>query len=129
MARANRQLPHPIYANAANMVRVTLWEVRRALEIKVYFDRIQWMMTQRNEAGGIDLEGLFRDPPEFLPNGRLDNMVRVQKYLISTDRWCRITSARIVDTTGLRPAGGVYNEPLPQKAFAGQAVVVDRQRQ
>jgi hypothetical protein len=107
LSKVNNQLPRPIYANTANMVRVTLWETRRALEINEFFDRIQWTLTKRNDSGGIDMEGYFRDPPEFLPNGQLDEEVRVQKYLISTDRWCVITKAEIIDGKKPRPAGGI----------------------
>ncbi len=121
--RVNNQLPRPIYANSATMVRVTLWEAKRALEIKDFFDRIQWTMTRRNEQGGIDMEGYFRDPPEFLANGQLDDFVRVQKYEISTDRWCVITSAKILDTKHPRPAGGMYSMPLPNKASDSEVVL------
>lgn len=126
--RADGQLPQPIFASTANMVRVTLWEARRALEIKEYFDRIQWMLTRRNEHGGIDMEGLFRDPPEFLANGRLEETVRVQKYLISTDRWCRIISARIIDTKSQRPAGGGYVFPPFATEPSPQPVEIDRSK-
>ncbi len=116
VARINNQLPRPIYANTANMVRVTLWEAKRALEIRDFFERIQWTMTKRNEQGGIDMEGYFRDPPEFLSNGELSDFVKVQKYEISTDRWCTIVSAKIIDTKRLRPAGGLYYAvPIPPK--------------
>jgi hypothetical protein len=123
LGRVNNQLPRPIYTNTANMVRVTLWEAKRALEMKDFFERIQWTLTRRNEQGGIDMEGCFRDPPEFLANGELDELVRVQKYLISTDRWCVITSARILDTKQPRPAGGMYSMPLPDKAEIPEVVI------
>lgn len=107
LGRVNNQLPRPIFANAANMVRVALWEARRALEIDhQIFERIQWTLTRVNEVGGIDMEGYFRDRPDFLANGRLDDFVRVQKYKISTDRWCVITRASIADTRAPRAAGG-----------------------
>ena len=107
LGRVNNQLPRPIFANAANMVRVVLWEARRALEIDhQIFERIQWTLTRINDIGGIEMEGYFRDPPDFLANGRLDDLVRVQKYKISTDRWCVITRASISDTKAPRAAGG-----------------------
>lgn len=123
LGRVNNQLPRPIYTNTANMVRVTLWEAKRALEIKDFFENIQWTLTKRNEQGGIDMEGYFRDPPEFLANGELADLVRVQKYEISTDRWCVITSAKIVDTKHPRPAGGMYSLPLPHETATPEVLI------
>ena len=115
-SRVNNQLPRPIYANTSNMVRVALWEAKRALEIDVNFHQIQWMMTRRNEQGGINMVGYFRDPPEFSANGHLEEQVRVQKYTISTDRWCVITHAKIEDTKVQRPAKGDYNSLFVPKS-------------
>ena len=126
LAGVNNKLPRPIYANTANMVRVTLWEAKRALEINDFFERIQWTLTKRNQLGGIDMEGFFRDPPEILANGKLEELVRVQKYLISTDRWCVITSARILDTKSQRPAGGAYSDVPLFSSVSKPAVSVGR---
>ncbi len=127
LAGANIHLPRPIYANTANMVRVTLGETRRTLEINQFFNRIQWTLTRRNEAGGINMEGYFRDPPEFLPNGQLDEEVRVQKYTIRTDRWCVITNAEITNSKEPRPAGGVAYVPPVVNSSAAPAII-GRQR-
>ena len=120
VSTVNRHLPNPIYANTSSMVRVALWEAKRALEINDHFQEIQWTLTRRNDLGGIDMEGVYRDPPEILDNGRLNNEVRRQVYSISTDRWCVILNTRINDDMGPRPAGGMYyaipiprSEPIP----------------
>ncbi|MCA9945360.1 MAG: hypothetical protein KC449_17880, partial [Anaerolineales bacterium] len=120
VSTVNRHLPNPIYANTSSMVRVALWEAKRALEINAHFQEIQWTLTRRNDLGGIDMEGVYRDPPEILDNGRLNNEVRRQVYSISTDRWCVILNTRINDDMGPRPAGGMYyaipiprSEPIP----------------
>ncbi len=120
VANVSQHLPNPIYASTANMVRVALWEAKRALEINEHFQEIQWSLTRRNNLGGIDMVGYYRDPPEILPNGRLDKEVRRQVYTIKTDCWCNIISTKIDDDKGPRPAGGKYyavpiprSEPIP----------------
>jgi hypothetical protein len=120
VATVRRHLPNPIFANTASMVRVVLWEAKRALEINEHFQEIQWSLARRNNVGGLDMVGYYRDPPEILSNGRLDEQVRRQVYTIKTDCWCNIISTRIDDDKGPRPAGGKYyavpiprGEPIP----------------
>ena len=94
--RINRALPHPLFHSIAAMTRVVAWEAGAALEIGREIDNIQWTNIRRNAAGGIDLEGIYRDVP---PPGEADKSVqarvRAQRYEISTDRWGRIQSAQI----------------------------------
>lgn len=94
--RVDKQLPRPVYYSVSNMMRVALWEANRALEIGDVVRRIQWTTIRRNEKGGVDLIGLFRDPPEVV-DGRLQTKVRAQEYRIRTDRWCKIEDAIVVD--------------------------------
>ncbi len=122
-------VPHPIFTSIANMTRVAVWEAKHALEIDGYEHRIQWTRAIRNEVGGIDLVGLFRDPPELLPDGTMSSQVRAQRYGISTDMWCRIREARISDEMAPRPAGGPAFALAPAELAPTTAVVtVGRQR-
>lgn len=99
-------LPKPIFTNLSQMRQLAIWEANQALAIGPALSRIQWTQAQRNGRGGIDMVGLFRDPPEFDTHGRLPNQVRAQQYFISTDPWCRLIEARISDKMVSRPAGG-----------------------
>lgn len=106
-ASINRDLPPPVYYSVANMTRLVSWEARQALEVRNnhYFE-IQWMSVNRNEAGGITLSGLFRDPPEFDSSGRATSeLIRAQKHTIVTDKWCRIKDVKIEDVRVPVPAG------------------------
>ena len=94
--QVDEHLPRPVFYSAANMTRIAIWESNRALEIGETIRRIQWTAVHRNHNGGIDLVGLFRDPPEFV-DGRLQTKVRAQEYRIQTDRWCKIENATIID--------------------------------
>ncbi len=119
-------VPRPLFISIANMTRVAVWEANHTLEIGSTIDRIQWTRARRNENGGIDLVGLFRDPPDISSEGMVSNLVRAQQYFISTDIWCRIRQARVLDVMVPRPAGG------PTFALPGtspiQVVVSDRLR-
>lgn len=105
VSRIVPHIPQPIFTNLAAMRQLAIWEADRALAIGEQLKTIQWTQAQRNGRGGIDIVGLFRDPPE-LANGRLPNQVRAQQYFISTDPWCRLVEARIDDKMVTRPAGG-----------------------
>ncbi|HUM71475.1 MAG TPA: hypothetical protein PLK31_21815, partial [Chloroflexota bacterium] len=98
-------VPRPIFTSIAGMTRVAVWEANHSLEIGPFINNIQWTRAVRNEVGGIDLVGFFRDPPELLPDGTLNSLVRAQRYGVSTDMWCRIREARITDMMTQRPAG------------------------
>lgn len=98
-------VPRPIFTSVASMTRVAVWEAKQALEMSGYEHRIQWMRAIRNEVGGVDLAGFFRDPPDLLADGTMNPLVRTQRYGLSTDIWCRIREARITDMMTPRPAG------------------------
>lgn len=117
-SRVDANLPSPVFYSVANMTRLVTWEARQALEVgNQHFD-IQWMSVNRNDKGGLDLVGLFRDPPEFNVFGQASGgQVRAQKHTIHTDLWCRVTNAKIEDVLVPVPAGapaGVM--PLPMAA-------------
>ncbi len=120
-------VPRPIFTSIAGMTRVAVWEAKHALEINDYEHRIQWTRAIRNEAGGIDLVGFFRDPPELLPDGTRSSQVRAQRYGVSTDMWCRIREARITDMMTQRPVGGPAIA-LPEFAPTTAIVTVGRER-
>ncbi len=120
-------VPRPIFTSVANMTRVAVWEAKHALEIDGYEHRIQWTRAIRNEVGGIDLVGFFRDPPELLSDGTMSNLVRAQRYGVSTDMWCHIREARISDMMAQRPAGGPAFA-LPEFAPTTAVVTVGRQQ-
>ena len=116
-ARVDKDLPPPVFYSVANMTRLVTWEARQALEIggNHYFD-LQWMSVNRNEKGGLNLVGLFRDPPQFDMYGQVkSNLVRAQKHTIHTDKWCRVQDAKIEDVQVPIPAGapaGVMQLPV-----------------
>ncbi len=96
--RISLHLPRPIFHSIANMTRVAVWEAGTSLEIEDEIHLIQWTQIQRNDAGGIDLEGIYRDMvPDDKADESLQARVRGQRYQISTDRWARIESAQITD--------------------------------
>ncbi|MCB8976945.1 MAG: hypothetical protein H6657_05905 [Ardenticatenaceae bacterium] len=106
-ASINKDLPPPVYYSVANMTRLASWEARQALEVRNnhYFE-IQWMSVNRNEAGGLTLSGLFRDPPDFDAYGRATGKyVRAQRHTVITDKWCRIKDVKIEDVLVPMPAG------------------------
>ncbi|VAW31173.1 hypothetical protein MNBD_CHLOROFLEXI01-1442 [hydrothermal vent metagenome] len=104
--RINAHLPLPIFHSVAGMSRLVTWEAKQALEIQGNLQHIQWMSVNRNEAGGLDLVGLFRDPPEFDIYGQVKGeLVRAQKHTIHTDKWCRVMDAKIEDVMVPIPAG------------------------
>lgn len=104
--RVDANLPPPVFYSVANMTRLVTWEARQALEVGDKHFSVQWMSVNRNKEGGLDLVGLFRDPPEFntfgLPVG---TQVRAQKHTIHTDKWCRVSEAKIEDVMVPIPAG------------------------
>lgn len=106
-AKVDKELPPPVFYSVNNMTRLVTWEARQALEIDGnHHTRIQWMSVKRNELGGLDLVGLFRDPPEFDMYGQVKrDEVRAQKHTIHTDKWCRIIDAKIEDVMVPIPAG------------------------
>jgi hypothetical protein len=104
--RVDRELPPPVFYSVANMTRLVAWEARQALEVGDQHFSIQWMSVDRNEQGGVDLVGLFRDLPEFDMYGQVRNpMVRAQRHTIHTDKWCRVINAGIEDVMVPIPAG------------------------
>jgi hypothetical protein len=119
-------VPQPIFTSIAKMTRVAEWEANRTLEIGEFVHRIQWMRATRNEAGGIDLVGLFRDPPDITSEGLMSHQVRAQQYTISTDMWCRVRETRVMDVMTQRPAGGpAFATPVPNPI---QVMIADRAR-
>jgi hypothetical protein len=113
----DKDLPPPVFYSVANMTRLVSWEARQALEVgNQHFD-IQWMSVNRNDKGGLDLVGLFRDPPHFDIFGQATGeLVRAQKHTVHTDKWCRVMEAKIEDVLVPVPAGapaGVMRMPLP----------------
>ncbi|MCP4416229.1 MAG: hypothetical protein GY805_06385 [Chloroflexi bacterium] len=116
-AKVDRDLPPPLFYSVNNMTRLVTWEARQALEIDgKHHSRIQWMSVDRNETGGLDLVGLFRDPPHFDASGQVKGeLVRAQKHTIHTDRWGRVIDAKIEDLMVPIPAGapaGVMQLPV-----------------
>lgn len=106
VGRVDRDLPPLIFYSVANMTRLVTWEARQALEVGEQHFKIQWTSVERNEQGGIDLVGLFRDPPEFDIFGQVRSpMVRAQRHIIHTDKWCRVVNASITDVMVPIPAG------------------------
>ena len=120
VSAVDQQLPPPIFCSVAGMTRVVSWEAKQALEIEGTMHHIQWVNVERNTAGGINLMGLHRDPPNFDAYGRaIGELVRAQKHVVETDMWGRIIKATIHDTRVPRPAGGpeyVSVFPLPHDA-------------
>lgn len=117
--KVNAQVPKPIYHSVAGMTRLATWEAQKALEIhEEYIERVQWVSVKRNEAGGIDLVGLFRDPPQFDSFGQAKGgKVRAQRHEIQTDEWCRVVNAKIDDV----------EVPIPAGAPAGVMALPERQ--
>ncbi|RMD49104.1 MAG: hypothetical protein D6835_05665, partial [Candidatus Thermofonsia bacterium] len=97
-AQVAAQLPPPVYASVASLTRVVTAELRHALDIPGDMSHIQWMQTNRNEQGGVTMQGLHRDTPQYDSNGRLlDTLIPAQHYTIVTDIWGRIQKASIRD--------------------------------
>ncbi|MCB9419582.1 MAG: hypothetical protein H6667_07250 [Ardenticatenaceae bacterium] len=94
--RINLQLPLPIYHSLANMTRVVVWEAKRALEIGDEVQQMQWTAVQRNNLGGIDLLGLYRDNHPLDPKkDLLTTRILAQHYTIKSDKWGKIVEAEI----------------------------------
>ncbi|MEZ4594072.1 MAG: hypothetical protein R3D55_23465 [Chloroflexota bacterium] len=116
--RVDGDLPPPLFYSVANMTRLVTWEARQALEVgNQHFD-IQWMSVNRNKEGGLDLVGLFRDPPAFNAFGQATGtQVRAQRHTIHTDKWGRVIEAKIEDVLVPVPAGAPAGLMLlPQEA-------------
>lgn len=115
--QAAAQLPPPVYASVASLTRVVTAELRHALDIPGDMSHIQWMQTNRNEQGGVTMQGLHRDTPQYDSNGRLlDTLIPAQHYTIVTDKWGRIQKASIRDRyvpVTIGAPGFVIND-LPQ---------------
>ncbi len=106
VGRINALLPRPIYFSLSNMTRVVVWEAKRTLEIMGNMRHVQWMNAQRNHLGGIDLEGLHRDLPDFGTEGHsISTRVQAQKLTIRSDMWGKIYNTSIVDVR-VTPAVG-----------------------
>jgi len=99
------QLPRPVFSSMSWMTQTAKWEINRTSEPRGLAEHIQWVQVERNREGGINLIGLFRDPPD-LENGGPTDRVRAQRYVIVTDPWCYIRSTTITDEIVDRPAGG-----------------------
>lgn len=100
-------LPPPIFYSVANMTRVVVWEAKQALEVKVAVDHIQWTAVNRNQQGGITLQGLHYDSnlPHPIDN-TLQTRVLAQRYEIISDCWGRIIEAKVKPTRALLPSRG-----------------------
>lgn len=98
-------LPRPIFNSVSRMTQTTKWEINRTLEPQNLAQKIQWMRVERNRSGGINLAGLFRDPPDLVEGNPADQ-VRAQQYTVETDPWCYIRKTDIQDVMVPRPAGG-----------------------
>lgn len=124
--RADANLPPPVFYSVANMTRLVTWEARQALEVQgIYFPNIQWMSVDRNDQGGLDLVGLFRERPDIDIFGQpIGTMVRAQKHTIHTDKWCRVTSAKIEDVIVPIPVKGQGEEARAPRADSPQAAPV-----
>lgn len=93
------QLPKPLFRSMSRMTQVVTWEANRSLKIQGNINRVQWTSVRYNPQGGIDLTGLLRDMPDKDSEGNLiGNTVRAQQYIIRTDLWGNILTARIKDT-------------------------------
>jgi hypothetical protein len=101
----DEHLPRPVFYTVSHMTQTAKWEINRTLEPRGLAEHIQWMKVERNREGGINLTGLFRDPPD-LKNGEPTDKVLAQEYVIITDPWCYIRSTTIEDKPVDRPAGG-----------------------
>ncbi|MCA9927309.1 MAG: hypothetical protein KC419_02480 [Anaerolineales bacterium] len=113
---ADRNLPRPIYESVNRLTRVVMWEVVNTLNInELYLPEIQWTGAMRNDHGGVDIMGLFRDMPEQYPDGSLSEFVRAQRYMIQSNEWGHILEAYIYDHEVPRPAGfsPCENRPVP----------------
>jgi len=74
---------------------------------------IQWMSVNRNNHGGINLTGLFRDIPVLDTDGNpVGDTVRAQKYHVETDIWCSILQIDISDEIVPLTAGGPGIAPI-----------------
>jgi len=113
---ADRNLPRPVYESVSRLTRVLMWEAVNTLNIsELYLPEIQWTGAMRNEHGGVDIMGLFRDMPEQFPDGSLSAFVRAQRYTIRSNEWGNIVEAHIFDHEVPRPAGfsPCENRPVP----------------
>lgn len=91
----NRQLPHPIGHSIANMTKVAIYDLRRALDIPdEALQHIEWTHVNRNLDGGIELRGIFLPPNRPDPNPALA-YVRTQCYSVCTNFWARIIHADV----------------------------------
>ncbi|MBK8986944.1 MAG: magnesium transporter [Chloroflexi bacterium] len=112
---AVQQLPPPIFYSIANMTRVVAWEAKKALEVPGDMGHIQWTRVARNEAGGIDLVGVYaatavspaaQPPPKYIP---------AQEYSLTTDAWGRVVMAEI------KPIRTLNLPPISQEGQLGEA--------
>lgn len=106
--RIDSNLPPPIFEKISLLTFVSLEELRNALNVSViYFNEIQWMSSERNELGGIDISGLFRDTPTSDDSEEISKTVRAQLYSGKTDLWGRLIEVSIKDIEVPAPAGFV----------------------
>ena len=130
----NRQLPHPIGHSIANMTKVVIYDLRRALDIPdEALQHIEWTHVNRNLDGGIELKGVFLPPNRPDPNPALA-YVRTQCYSVCTTFWARIIHADVQfcripklpvypggnreEERGVRRAGGIENADDIQEFFS-----------
>ncbi|MCB8968077.1 MAG: hypothetical protein H6660_14405 [Ardenticatenaceae bacterium] len=119
------QVSPPIYYSIANMTRVVAWEAGRALDNVNHIDHVQWVDVQRNELGGIDLIGLYRDTPEFDAMGQpLYTTVRAQRFTICTDMWGHIEFAEVRDMRVPPTVGTPYFAALPLSVWQTEVNVL-----
>ena len=103
--KIDNQLPPPIFYSVANMTRVIVWEAKHALEMGDAVQKMQWTAVQRNEQGGITLQGIHRDHNNTAGDP-LTTRVLAQRYEIKSDRWGHILEAEI-------KAARVLQQPRP----------------
>ena len=105
--KIDSQLPPPLFYSIANMTRVVVWEAKRTLEIGDEVQQMQWTAVKRNDQGGIDLQGLYRNHDQKdQQKDPLTTRVLAQRYEIKSDRWGHIVEAEI-------KAARVWQQPRP----------------
>ncbi|MBK8935254.1 MAG: DUF4199 domain-containing protein [Chloroflexi bacterium] len=93
--KINRHLPRPIGHSIANMTKVVIYDLRRALDIPdEALQHIEWTHVNRNLDGGIELKGVFLPPDRQDTNPSLA-YIRTQCYSVCTNYWARIIHADV----------------------------------
>ncbi|MCA9873933.1 MAG: hypothetical protein KC441_09765 [Anaerolineales bacterium] len=94
IGQINRHLPRPIGYSIANMTKVVIQDLRRALDIPdEALRQIEWTEVDRRDNGGIMLKGIFLPPED--PSANNSTYVRTQCCTVWSDAWARIIEAEI----------------------------------